>query len=138
MRAAVDSVLTANGVDPAQVGEAIQAAKPKSSESESGPQNSGGPRRGGRPPKDGSLRGGSIETALFATDLKTSEIDDLLTNLIKAIGTLAADDTSAISQDALRSAVTEVLNEGGQKGQALSKSLQASLRTTGNFIDKFA
>ncbi len=139
IRSAVEGVLQANGIDPAEVGEAIQASRPTG-----GPQGSGrkgGP--GGPPPPPRSDEGssdevGSVESALLSANVDEADVDELITQLVDAISELTSNETSQVSNDAVRTALTKVLEENGVDVELFEQSLQEQLGSTGSFFDRVA
>ncbi|QEG40915.1 Clp protease N-terminal domain-containing protein [Roseimaritima ulvae] len=147
VRAAIEGVLEANGIDPAEVDEAIQASRPASGAQQTGDaQQTGGPQRGGRPAGPPPPRGGedseddtsSVESALLSADVAESDIDELLAQMIETISELSADESQQVSSDSIRSALTEVLEENGVDVERFEQALQGELGESGSFFDRVA
>ncbi|TWU23257.1 hypothetical protein Pla52o_27930 [Novipirellula galeiformis] len=140
VQSAIQGVLEANGIDPAKVGDAIQASR-----AAGGPRGAGGPQGGGRPsgppPRSGSASDdeiGSIESALLSANVDEADLDELLTQLIETISELNANDTSEVSSDAIRTALTEVLEANDVDVALFEQAMQDELGASGSFFNRVA
>jgi division protein CdvB (Snf7/Vps24/ESCRT-III family) len=141
VHSAIAGVLEANGIDPSEVGDTIQASR-----STSGPQQSGGPRGGGRPsgpPPPRSAQGsgdeiGSIESALLSADVEEANVNKLLTQMIETISNLTAKGASETSSDSIRAALTKVLEENGVDVEQFEQALPDKLGSNESFFNRVA
>lgn len=138
----------ANGIDPAEVGDAIQAGRPSGgAQQASDAQQAGGPRRGGRPhgppppPRssdDSEEETSAVESALLSANVAEADIDELIAQMIETISELSADGSSDVSSNSIRSALTDVLNENGVDVERFEQALQGELGSSGSFFNRVA
>ncbi|TWU59229.1 hypothetical protein Poly51_20150 [Rubripirellula tenax] len=141
IRSVVDEVLEANGIDSAEVGEAIQSAGASRA---GGPSRSGGPSGAGRPNgpppprKEDESETSTIESALLSAGADEASTDELISQIIGTIQELTTDAGSNVSQDELRSVLTSLLEENGVDFAAFEQAIGSSLGDAGSFLDLLA
>ncbi|MCM2374208.1 hypothetical protein [Aporhodopirellula aestuarii] len=137
-KSAINEVLKANGIDSAEVEEAIQAG------GVDGPSGTGGPSRGGRPngppppPRDDESETSAVESALLSSGVDESSTDDLISQIIETLQELSSESSSSVSQDDIRSALTNLFEENGVNFDQFQQSLSSGVGSSGSFLDRVA
>ncbi|MFG0266958.1 MAG: hypothetical protein ACF8AM_17685 [Rhodopirellula sp. JB055] len=140
-RSAVEEVLDANGIDSAEVEQALRANGPSGV---GGTEGASGPSRGGRPqgpppppPEDESTTS-SLESALLSAGVDESSTDELVSQIIDSLEELAAEAEGNASTDQIREALTGVLEENGVDADAFAQAIASDLNEAGLVIDEYA
>ncbi|TWU03415.1 hypothetical protein [Neorhodopirellula pilleata] len=138
VQSAVSDVLEANGIDSAKVEEAIAARGPSRS---GGASRSGGPSGAGRPngppppPKKEESETSAVESALVSAGVDESSTDELISQIIDTIGELTTESGSNVSQDELRTVLTNLFEENGVDFSAFEQALASEIGSAGSFLD---
>ncbi|EMI27901.1 hypothetical protein [Rhodopirellula europaea] len=126
-RSAVEEVLDANGIDSAEVEQALRA---------NGPSGGGRPQGPPPPPKDDSSAS-SIESALLSVGVEEASADELVSQIIDSLEQLAADSDGNATTDEIRAALASVLEENSVDTEAFSRSLAGDIDEGGFVIDRY-
>ncbi|QDS90195.1 hypothetical protein EC9_44020 [Rosistilla ulvae] len=124
IRSAVEEVLEANGIDSAEVDAAIKGNRPP-----------GPPPRGPKPSDEEST---DLESALLSSNLDTGTLDSLLTSIIDTIQELTSDSSTEVSDESIRSALTEAFEESGVDIDLLEQSLGQPIGSNGSILNRLA
>ncbi|MGB7329588.1 MAG: hypothetical protein WBD31_32235 [Rubripirellula sp.] len=140
VRSTIEEVLETNGIDSAEVDEAIQAA---GATGVSGPSRSGGPSGAGRPngpppPRPEDTDTSDVESALLSAGVDESSVDELLSKIIETVGELASNSETGITEDELRAALTSVLEENDVDVDSFEQALSSQLGSAGSFLNRLA
>ncbi len=125
IRNAVAEVLEANGIDAQKIDAAIKSNPPP------GPP----PPRGPKPSDDESS---SVESALLASNVDESNLDKLLSEMLDAISKLNPDEASSSSDESVRAALAQVLEENGVDLDLFERALGEQLGASGTFFNRVA
>ncbi|EGF28486.1 hypothetical protein [Rhodopirellula baltica] len=125
-RSAVEEVLDANGIDSAEVEQALRS---------NGPSGRGRPQ-GPPPPKDDSSAS-SIESALLSAGVEEASADELVSQIIDSLEQLAADSDGNATSEEIRSALNSVLEENSVDTEAFAQSLAGDIDEGGFVIDRY-
>jgi hypothetical protein len=140
-RSAVEEVLDANGIDSAEVEQALRANGPAGA---GGVEGARGPGRGGRPqgppppPPEDETTTSSLESALLSAGVDESSTDELVSQIIDSLEELAAEADGNASTDQIRAALTGVLEENGVDADAFAQAIASDLNEAGLVIDEYA
>ncbi|EKK01418.1 hypothetical protein RBSH_03327 [Rhodopirellula baltica SH28] len=140
-RSAVEEVLDANGIDSAEVEQALRANGPAGA---GGVEGARGPGRGGRPqgppppPPEDETTTSSLESALLSAGVDESSTDELVSQIIDSLEELAAEADGNASTDQIRAALTGVLEENGVDADAFAQVIASDLNEAGLVIDEYA
>lgn len=135
IRSTIDGVLEANGIDRAEVGEAIRANGPARS---GGSPGSGRPNGPPPPPRQDESETSTVESALLSAGVDESSTDDLIRQIVDAIGELTPDLNSNASVEDIQSALNSVLKENGVDLELFEQAIANQFDTVGLFLDRLA
>ncbi|QDV57534.1 hypothetical protein Mal33_35440 [Rosistilla oblonga] len=124
IRSAVEEVLEANGIDSADVGAAIKGNRPP-----------GPPPRGPKPSDDEST---DLESVLLSSNLDAGTLDSLLSSIVDTIQELNSDSSTEVSDDSIRSALTQAFEASGVDIDLLEQSLGQPIGSSGSILNRLA
>ncbi|QDV70712.1 hypothetical protein Poly24_44380 [Rosistilla carotiformis] len=124
LRSAVEEVLEANGIDSAEVEAAIKANRPP-----------GPPPRGPKPSDDDST---DLESALLSSNLDAGTLDSLLSSIVDTIQELTSDSATEVSDESIRSALTQSFEESGLDIDLLEQALGQPIGSSGSILNRLA
>ncbi|QDT10952.1 hypothetical protein [Planctomycetes bacterium K23_9] len=119
---AIGEILEANGIDPAEIGDAIKSNRPA------------GPPPQGPPPGSGSST--SVESALSAANVQEQDIEALLNELVDTISELTTNVNQEVSGEDFEAALTNVLEKNGVDVGLFQQSLGNQLGSNGQFVNR--
>ncbi|WDQ16322.1 hypothetical protein [Rhodopirellula sp. P2] len=140
-RSAVEEVLDANGIDSAEVEQALRANGPSGTSEAAG---ASGPARGGRPhgppppPPEDETTTSSLESALLSAGVDESSTDELVSQIIDSLEELVVESDGNASTDQIRAALTSVLEENGVDADAFAQAIAGDINEAGLVIDQYA
>ncbi len=135
VRSVVDQVLESNGIDKAEVGDAIQSAELSGIDEGS----RGGRPRGPRPPRrDNESETSAVESALISAGVEESSTDEWIDQIIGTIQELTTDSGSNVSQDELRKVLTNLFEENGVDFNTFEQAFANEFGSAGSFLDVLA
>ncbi|MDA8745804.1 hypothetical protein N9N28_14320 [Rubripirellula amarantea] len=143
MKSVIDDVLEANGIDPSEVEEAIQASGAgrssgvEGSSEGGGASGRGGPSEAGRPagPPPHEADSSVVESALLSAGADESSTDELINQIIDSIQELTNQSDSNVSQEELRSILTSLFEENGVDIDQFEQALSEQVGSPGSFLN---